>query len=204
MALTYYTYSIHDDFPNHAVAPSRLALEIGGTTLVALFGHIDTAGDSCCLDFSDALDTDEKAMLDGIVAAHTGAPLTHVEFRASTALIGENKDVLSQDWEDVGGVVTNVGFFVKDIANALGRVVGQAKCVGSGAQLRILKQGGSVLLGPVAIEPTAGAWSVLSVTTSPELPLDAEEKLYTVQARLNGATSLAFRYTSFTLLEICL
>lgn len=202
--MTGYTYSIQADFPNHAVCVDRLALEIGATTLAALYHHTDTVGDECSVVFTEALTTDEKAMLDDLVAAHTGAPMTHVEFRASTALVAGVKEVTTQEWDDVGGVVTNVGFFVKDVARALGRVIGQVKCAGTGAQIRILKQDGSVLLGPVAIADSGGVWAVLSLTTSPELPLDSEERLYTVQARLNGATLLAFRYTSFTLLEICL
>jgi len=202
MANTYYTYSIADDFPYQKMNTDRLALEINATVLAALLVGIESSGDSCAISFTEPLDTDDKATLDGVVDAHSGDPLTKVVFHASSLLVGLPQETTSSDWSDVGGVVTNVGFFVKDINMALGRIVGQVKTTGAGADLRILKQDGSVLLGPVALPDTQGAWVVFSETTNSELPLDVEEVLYVVQARLAGATSLFFRFTSFTLLEI--
>jgi len=202
MTATKYPFSIQDDFPQHKVNSDRLLLELGATALAPLVARVDTFGDECGVWFIEALEPEEVALLEDVVAAHSGEPLTHVEFRASTALVGDPKEVTAEDWTDVGGVVTNVSFFVADIDLALGRIVGQVKTNGPGADLRIMKADDTVLLGPVSLPDTQDVWTVFSYTTNPGMPLTEGESLYVVQARRDGATSLAFRYTSFTLLEI--
>jgi hypothetical protein len=75
MALTDYTYSIQNDFPNHKVAPSRLTLEIQASSIVIALDHIETSGDDCHIWFKDPLSTTDFATLNGIVAVHSGDPL---------------------------------------------------------------------------------------------------------------------------------
>lgn len=75
MALTEYTYSIQNDFPNGKVAPDRLAQEIRQSPIVIALDTIDTLGDDCNIWFKDPLSVGDKAILDGIVATHNGEPL---------------------------------------------------------------------------------------------------------------------------------
>lgn len=196
-------YSIASDFPAHTVCSERLSMEISATALSAKLGRIDTNSTQCGVCFHSELTTEERGILDAIVANHSGVPIPNLVFHASTLLVGNPQEVHSVEWETVSGVVTNAGFFVKDIANALGRIVGQVKVSGTGAEIRILKRDNVVLLGPVALSDTANEWGVLSITTTPDAPLDAAETLYTVEARLGAASSLQFRYCSFALLELC-
>ncbi len=72
---TTYTYSISGNFPNHAVAPDRLTVEIDQSTIVTALVSITTDGDNCYILFKDVLSVGDKATLDAIVAAHSGIPL---------------------------------------------------------------------------------------------------------------------------------
>lgn len=200
-----YEYSLATDFVvNHVINSDHFVEEVkADVDLAALFQSLDTVGDQVIVQFSEELGAGPEAALDAIVAAHDGSPLTKIAFRASATLTALPVAITEdQSWEEVGGIVTNVAFFIPNLAMALGRVVGQYKAVGTGAQIRIAKADSTVLLGPTSLADTNDVWSVLSETTSPGLPLETEEYQYSVQARLNGATSLSFRYVSFTLLEI--
>jgi len=75
MSETEYTYSISTDFPNGKVASSRLEQEIRSSAIVTALDRIDTVGDSCDVWFKDALSVGDQAILDDIVAEHTGEPL---------------------------------------------------------------------------------------------------------------------------------
>jgi len=72
MALTAYTYSISEDFPNGKVNPSTLAEQIEASSIVIALDHIETNGDDCDIWFKAALDQADQTTLNGIVAAHSG------------------------------------------------------------------------------------------------------------------------------------
>ena len=76
MAATKYTYSIATDFPNHKENSARLISEISGSAIVAAPDHIDTEGDVCDIWMKAALSEGDETLLDGLVAAHSGEPLT--------------------------------------------------------------------------------------------------------------------------------
>lgn len=67
-----YTYSIQSDFPNHKVSNDRLTNEIRASAIVVALDRIDTAGDVCDVCFRADLSSADEAILDGLVAAHTG------------------------------------------------------------------------------------------------------------------------------------
>jgi len=70
-----YTYSISQDFPNAKVDPSRLASEIGRSAIVTALASVNTAGNDCNVVFKASLSSGDEAILDGLVAAHSGEPL---------------------------------------------------------------------------------------------------------------------------------
>jgi hypothetical protein len=80
MAATKYTYSIATDFPNKQVDSDSLTEEINDSAIssAALF-YIETSGDDCDIWFDDPLSAGDQTTLDGIVAAHTGAPSSSTE-----------------------------------------------------------------------------------------------------------------------------
>lgn len=75
MAETKYTYSIATDFPHAKVATSRLTQEIQTASLSIALDYINTSGDDCDIWFRDELTGGDQTILDGLVAAHSGAPL---------------------------------------------------------------------------------------------------------------------------------
>jgi hypothetical protein len=112
---TKYTYSIQNDFPNHKVAPDRLAKEIQASSIVTALDYIATFGDDCDIWFKDPLAPTDKATLDGIVAAHSGEPLPPVGMPVTDVLpdgsaIPRTQDNMAQFsvWPTEGARVTLV------------------------------------------------------------------------------------------------
>jgi len=85
MAATSYEYDVIDDFPNSIVDPDALQYEIEQSAISsAAVTHIDTswkgapAREKCDVWFDDPLSPGDEAILDALVAAHTGEPLQNV------------------------------------------------------------------------------------------------------------------------------
>lgn len=72
---TKYPYSIQSDFPNHKVNLGRLGQEIRASAIVVALDYINTSGDDCDCWFKWSISSGDKAILDGLVAAHSGEPL---------------------------------------------------------------------------------------------------------------------------------
>ena len=76
MAETTYKYYILTDFPNAAVDPARLKQEIQSSSITIALDGISTALDGYCnIVFKTAIN-EEKGVLDSLVGAHSGDPLT--------------------------------------------------------------------------------------------------------------------------------
>jgi len=76
MASTKYTYSVSTDFPNHKVNVDRLTLEIAHSAIIIAMDYISVSEDVCDIWFKDALSAGDETILNGVVAAHSGEPLT--------------------------------------------------------------------------------------------------------------------------------
>jgi hypothetical protein len=80
MADTKYTYSIAGDFPNKQVNSSVLTEEIEDSSISsAALKYIETDADDCNIWFDDPLSGPDETTLDGLVAAHTGEPVSDSE-----------------------------------------------------------------------------------------------------------------------------
>jgi hypothetical protein len=73
MASTTYTYSIENDFPNHAVNSDTLREQVLAAAITSALDRIDTADGDCLIVFRWELSNEEKTLLDGVVAVHDGA-----------------------------------------------------------------------------------------------------------------------------------
>jgi len=72
-----YTYSIQNDFPNHAINFDSLALQFAAVTdLASLYNGGATNGDACLLYFTNTLSSSQQTELASIIAAHQGQPPT--------------------------------------------------------------------------------------------------------------------------------
>jgi hypothetical protein len=89
---TAYTYSIATNFPNHLVASDRLTMEIGQSSIVTALDHIDTSGDAVNIWFKDVLSGGDQTTLNGVVAAHSGVPLS-VTASATGSITGSGQSV---------------------------------------------------------------------------------------------------------------
>lgn len=95
MAETYYTYSVENDFPNQAVDISKFFIEIGESNIVTECSHITVDGDVCQVYFVDALTSEDKNILDGLVSVHDGEP---IEQESSDIIISSTPSVDSSFW----------------------------------------------------------------------------------------------------------
>lgn len=205
MALTKYTYSILNDFPNQVVNDSALAQQIAGSGISTALNHIDTdeADDTCDIWFDDALSVDDQLILDGVVAAHQGTPPLVFQFKASSKVLEGPKSVAAPaDWEDLGGAVTNISFFVPDVSKAWGRFSGQVRTTGAGGKLRVVRESDRAVCTPVDINvpDTAGAWVIVSFWANQNQPPDPDR--FILQGYLNGATSFEVRDYAVSLMEL--
>lgn len=111
MALTEYRYTISSDnlFPNRKVDLPRFELEIRASAIfTALDSVVESLGD-CVVTMKDALSAGDHLILDGLVTAHSGAPLptapapTTADKRPIVALSkpdSTKKTVITHDWTD--------------------------------------------------------------------------------------------------------
>lgn len=130
---TEYTYSVSVDFPNGKVDLSRLTFEIQGSTIVTALDHIETNGDVCSIWFKAALSSGDTMVLDGIVAAHSGEPLSapipaldslnRAIIVPQAQVDGESRIIVSHRWTDpctwYGDSQRETGFALTDSGDGL-------------------------------------------------------------------------------------
>jgi hypothetical protein len=146
-----------------------------------------------------------ETTLASVIAAHLGVK-TEVKFHASSKIVDEETAVLTSAWSTIGGIVTNIGFFIPNLAAALGRVVGEYKAVGTGAQLRVIEVGADgteveIMTPPKDLADTADVWTKTKFTCV-NTPPRSGDSTFRLEGRLNGATSASVRFLSMSLLEI--
>jgi hypothetical protein len=108
--------------------------------------------------------------------------------------------ILSADWTDLGGVVTTPQFFCRDLTRLFGRVVGEYRSVGDGAQIRIVEDGARIMSPEGDLPDSGGVWALIP-GLSTDVPSLSGQHSYRVQGRLRSATSGSIRFTSISLIE---
>ena len=205
MAETTYEYAISTDFPNGVVNVAKfkdevLALELATAALVRISAN--AAKDVCAVVFDGDLSAGDEAALVGSVAAHDGEDPTRFEYIAPTKLVEGILSVETDgDWSDLGGTVTTLGSFVCDVSCAWGRVVGQVRTSGAGAELRVIRESDGAVMqaSPVVLADSAGTWVNVQFWANQNQPSGID--CFILQGRRNGATLLEVRYFSMSLLE---
>ncbi len=155
----------------------------------------------CYITFSESLSDAEKGALDLILAEHPGYGFDVRYHASSTLLSGEVGITADTDWDLIGEVFTNPEFFLgENLAGGKGRIVCQAKTIGSGAQLRLVESDGSdVVVGSYDVPDSQGAWISAKFFTT--VQCRAGDQRYRLEGRRNGATSFSVRAASVSLLE---
>jgi hypothetical protein len=210
-----YTYST-DATSNQRLNPTTFNAEVGASALGSLvfFGivmqNVERAGPgrykngTFDVRFKQALDAGQMATLDALVAAHAGTTETVRRFRTSSLVVLKSQAVSDPTgWDELGGVVTSVDYFVSEVLLASARIVGQYKTTGAGALLRVVENdGGSqrTVSPELSLPDTAGEWAFLPSFTTDKAP-SVGQNLYRLQGKLNTATALSLRYVSMSLME---
>ena len=204
--MTYsYSYEL-TEFPNDLVDETRLKLEVEATIptadLVRVSAYVPedpAVASTVAVVFATELAGAEKATLDAVVAAHSGAPVPTPVFRASSTLVELEKELVAVGgFEVLAGIVTTPSFFAADLSTLVSRIVGSYRAAGEGAELRVVENGGTVI-GTFALAEAAD-WTKMQWFTS--TPPGEGTHEYTLEGRLNGATSAWIRFVSMSLLEM--
>jgi len=202
MAATKYSYSVSGDFPNQKVNPTSLKNEIEASSIAITFGYVFVKGDVCDLWFDDVLSTEDQLTLDGVVAAHQATPPYIFVFKASSKVVGSDPKSITNpsEWEEAGGAVTNISFFLPDVTKAWGRFSVDVKTNGAGAKLRVIRQsdGAVCTAADIDIPDTGGTWQIVSFWANQNQPPGPDR--FVLQGFLNGATDFQVRDCAVSLM----
>jgi len=194
-----YTYDL-TDFANDVVCEDKLTLEIAGSSIATELTSMssDEEAGECVLTFVSALSGADETMLDAIVAAHDAIMSCYRFHAASTLVQGEIAITETSEWQVLGGVVTTPSFFCRDVTKLLARIIGSKKSDGDGLEIRVMENG-STVLASASFDSTSDVWTQVKFYSSTSPGVGTSE--YTLQARLNSATSGSVRFFSMSLLE---
>ena len=204
MSATEYDY-VNTDFANDIFSEDTLKqqIESDGSITVALSyirskENVELGVSEVYFGFVDELPAEDQVALGVLVAAHDGSPLVQVKFHASSTIVGGEHGITEADWAVIGGVVTTPSFFCPTVACLKARMVGSYNTDGGGAELRIVEDG-TTILGGFVMSDSSQAWAQMQWFTTTAPSTGTHE--YTIEARLNGATSAKVRFVSMSLLE---
>ena len=194
-----YTYDL-TDFANDAVCEDKLTAEIAGSSIATSLVELatDEEAGECVLTFEESLSSGDETTLNGIVAAHDGVHVCYRFHAASTLVQGEVAVTETSEWQTLGGVVTTPSFFCRDVSKLLARIIGSIKSDGNGLEIRVMENGSTVLASQ-SFDSTSDVWTQVKFYSSTSPGSGTSE--YTLQARLNSATSGSVRFFSMSLLE---
>jgi hypothetical protein len=190
------------DFANDVVHPEALIQEIGANeTITTTLERVRENNGTVEMWFESEPSAGEETEVDSVVAAHQGTPPLKFHYHTSSTLIEDKKSITEdQDWQDMGGVVTTLGSFMSDASKAWGRIIGQAKVSGSGAELVVHRCSDETALGSVyQLSDTSGEWVNVQFWANQNQPAGTDR--FCLCGRLNGATSVELRSFSMSLLE---
>ena len=130
-----------------------------------------------------------------------------VRFHASSKLIDGEVAITqegSDDWQELGSVVSSPGFFVTDLTKVFGRLVFAYLTDGANARLRLREDNGTsvVTLNTTlkVLGDTSSAWKY-DLTLDTDVGFRNSRNRYILEGQLNGATAACVAFASITLLE---
>ena len=212
MAPTDYQYTISTDFPTGRVNITQLLQTITYDPAITI--AIDPQNginanspdlDKCNIWFVDPLPVPDQAALDGIVAAHLG--YGGVVTLLGSMPIREQAVIEDLTWQPLESIITTPGFFVNNDAALLPQLMARVinQIMGDGGQLKVTEemegQPDVDILPEVNLADTLGAWLTAKYDSSTP-PRDGVRNRYVVKARLNGATNLAVRSGSISMIRV--
>jgi hypothetical protein len=194
--MTKYTYTAAS-FLNGKVNTNKLHATIGANAIGATFAGVTATLGQCDVFFSADLSGSDKAVLDGLIAAHTDIHTVY-DFVESSALMTEEKLITGVlTWDVLAGLFTNPSFF-GSLDTLIARFVMQGKATVNPAEIQVVENnGGTDVVVGTAVIP-AGDWSAVKFFTT--VPFRAGDSNFRVEGRLNAATTASVRNISVTLM----
>ncbi len=158
------------------------------------------------LCFASALSAEDKTTLDGIVAAHTGAPtVRQIPIQAVQVVSGQATITSDSTWELLGGIVTRPSYF-GDPSQMIGLVTGcwNVDNTGGQAQLRLVEDDGTtqtqLSAAPFDLPAGESFSPTFQTDVAPsDLPTDCH---YRLEGRLNGAASATVSHVTVTMVHV--
>lgn len=189
------------EFP-HGVAEDRFNYELRSLELSVTYLGLVGSGETIDLRFDGSPSQGDIDAVDAVVQMHSGQKLPSVSFVASTKLVETSRNITSNAWELMGGVVTSPVFFDADLEHLVGRVVGEFEADGE-IELRLVEKKGGVdrvmCSSPWTLGPATPA-EPFQVNT--DTPPQVGENSYRLEGRLTTATAAKLYFTSLTLLKV--
>ena len=128
---------------------------------------------------------------------------TKIDYITSSKILEGAIVIPSSDWTDVGGVVTTADFFVENLAEAVGRIIGEFQSDGN-VDFKLVEVGtGSPnrdMSAVYTVGDTSGAWEKHKFSTN--AAPSAGTQTFCLLAKLNGAVTASIRYISLSLLRV--
>ena len=183
-----YTYTLND-----LVSFMRLQNDIKEVTeLSPLLSGIDGDGVNLTICMTQTLSAGEEALLDAVIAAHTGAP-----FYTYTPILGTfsyaDEKPLDAAWGDITGGVADLSNFGYPMSSLVALTKCELKTDGTGAELEMYESGGNALMtAHYACPDTGGAWQKISFYTN--LPMSAGDRSYVCRGRKNAVANASIRF----------
>ena len=187
-------YSLSGDFGPTGCNPGQLADEINAafnaTAIVTLVGDVVTVDGG--VDIT-------AANIDPLVAAHVNDPKGLGGALLTSVVLSKVHAVTDPNWEDIGGVVSSIGFFVSDIddPSLRTRVTGLAETTNGAIQLRVVDHSGNQISDVQTID-TNGAEEFFEFWADDYATLG--QTAYILQAKKTTANQAWIAYCSFTLI----
>lgn len=161
-------------------------------SLGASFLGISRDETSFAVYFASELSLPNKAALDVIISAHTGAPFyTYMPILGTFSHAEEY--AVTVDWGDITGGVADLSNFGYSVADLVAMTKCEVQTDGAGAELEMHEKGGNALMSaPYLCPNTSGDWQKIVFYT--DLPISAGDKSYVCRGRKNAVTTTNIRF----------
>lgn len=199
-----YHYSIQNDFPNQAVVITTLEQEIRKSAITISLTYTSVEEDDVFIEFSGTLDTNDKGILDTVIANHQGIKPPTVEVLETVMIIPTKLQILNvTDWHEIGGVVMRPEVWGKPMSELVGQVTGEILTDGVGTELSILEKGvvdREIIQPPYQQMNTLQQWAPFAIFTNQ--PFSPSFHSYLLRARRGGANDAWVRHCTLSVAHV--
>lgn len=179
-----------DDFPNRAVNVDVLRHEIRAAGLPVRSLWIDTLNQQAGVDCGQ-ISLPQRSILDDVILAHMGAPITLGVPIVSRQVIGPQQSFGPAQQVAAGTTTACTELAIFQGETVHGSAHGLYQTSASGVSVDLLCGGTSMTDAPLTLEPTGGEWRRFTVCSSDSKPI-LELEPCTLELQTAGQISLKY------------